>query len=43
MMSCEGQRTLGLQLPNIGAEIITNTILSVPYYSYSIKGPKTLF
>ena len=28
---------------NIGAEIITNTILEVPYYKYSIMGPNTLF
>ena len=28
----------------IGAEIISNTILGVPYYDYSITmGPKTLF
>ena len=31
-------------LPNIGAYIITNTILGVPYYYYyGIMGPKTLF
>ena len=28
---------------NIRAEKITNTILGVPYYNYSIMGPKTLF
>ena len=28
---------------NIGALIITDTILGVPYYNYSIVGPKTLF
>ena len=28
---------------NIGAKIIANTILGVPYYNYSILGPKTLF
>ena len=28
---------------NIGALIITNTIWGVPYYKYSIIGPKTLF
>ena len=26
---------------NIGALIITYTILGVPYYNYSIMGPKT--
>ena len=25
------------------AEVITNTILGVPYYKYSIMGPETLF
>ena len=28
---------------NIGAEINCNTILGVPYYSYSIMAPKILF
>ena len=28
---------------NIGAEIITNSAVGVPYYNYSIMGPKTLF
>ena len=28
---------------NIGASITTNTVLGVPYYKYSIMGPKTLF
>ena len=28
---------------NIGASIITYTILGVPYYNYSTMGPKTLF
>ena len=28
---------------NIGAYIITNTILAVPCYNCSIRGPKTLF
>ena len=28
---------------NIGALIITYTILGVPYYIYSIIGPKILF
>ena len=28
---------------NVGAEIITNTVLGVPYYNYSMMGPKTLF
>ena len=28
---------------NIGALIITSTIFGVPYYDYSIVGPKTLF
>ena len=28
---------------NIGAQIITYTILGVLYYNYSIMGPKTLF
>ena len=28
---------------NIGALVITNTILGVPYYTYSITGPETLF
>ena len=38
-----GCRVYGLNL-NIGAEIITNTIiLGVPYYIYSIVCPKTLF
>ena len=27
----------------IGALIITYTILGVPYYKYTIMGPKTLF
>ena len=27
----------------VGAERITNTTLGVPYYNYSILGPKTLF
>ena len=27
---------------HVGVEIITNTVL-VPYYKYSIVGPKTLF
>ena len=31
------------QRPNPGALIITNTILGVPYYNYSIMGPKTPF
>ena len=30
-------------LSNKGAEIITNTILGVPYYKYNIMGPKTPF
>ena len=28
---------------NIGALIITSTVVGVPYYSYSIMGPQTLF
>ena len=28
---------------NIGASIITNTMVGVPDYHYSITGPKTLF
>ena len=28
---------------NIGAKIITNTIVGVPYYDYSTRGPKALF
>ena len=28
---------------NIGAQIITNTILVVPYYNFGIMGPNTLF
>ena len=28
---------------NVGALVITNTVLGGPYYSYSIMGPKTLF
>ena len=32
-----------ISLHNIGALIITYTILAVPYYNYSIMGPKTLF
>ena len=28
---------------NIAASKITHTILVVPYYNYSIMGPKTLF
>ena len=28
---------------NVGAQIITHTILGVPYYIYSIMGPRTLF
>ena len=28
---------------DIGAKLITNTTLGVPYYKYSITGPKTLF
>ena len=27
----------------MGAYLITNTILGVPYYNYSILGPKTPF
>ena len=27
----------------VGAPIITNTILRVPYYTYSIMGPENLF
>ena len=30
-------------LLNIGASIIASTILGVPYYNYSITGPKILF
>ena len=37
------QRTPKPALMNIGAEIITNTIVPVPYYNYSIMGPKPLF
>ena len=29
--------------PNIGALIVTYTILEIPYFNYSIMGPKTLF
>ena len=28
---------------NIGAVMVTYTILGVPYYNYSRMGPKTLF
>ena len=35
-------RTKGLRC-NIGAYITTNTILGVPYYKYSVMGPRTLF
>ena len=28
---------------NRGAYIVTNTIVGVPYYNYSIMGPQTLF
>ena len=28
---------------NIGAQIITNTVVGVPYYNHSIMGPKALF
>ena len=35
-----GSQELGV---NIGASIITYIILGVPYYNYSILGPKTLF
>ena len=31
-----------VNIGNIGASIITNTILVVPCYNYSIMGPKTL-
>ena len=31
------------QDPTIGAWMITNTILGVPYDDYSLMGPKTLF
>ena len=37
-----GSRVSGLG-GNIGASIVTYTILGVPYYSYCIVGPKTLF
>ena len=29
--------------PSIGALVVTQTILGVPYYNHSITGPKTLF
>ena len=32
----------GLEV-HIGALIVTYTILGVPYYKYSIMGPKTVF
>ena len=31
------------QSPNLGAEMVTYTILGVAYDNYSILGPKTLF
>ena len=34
---------LAMCLFNTGASTITSTILGVPYYKYSILGPKTLF
>ena len=37
------RRPLQLMSSNIGALIITYTILGAPYYNYSIMGPKTLF
>ena len=42
-----GLRILAVRLQDarlltIGASIITNTIVGVPYYSYSIVGPLTL-
>ena len=35
-------RVWGVLEINTGASIFTNTILGVPYYTYSIMGPKTL-
>ena len=37
------QAPIGSGSDNIGAQIVTNTILEVSHYNYSIMGPKTLF
>ena len=42
--ACERRGALRMQgLFTIGALMITNTILGVPYYTYSVMGLKTLF
>ena len=37
------QKSTSTETATVGASIITNTILGVPYCNYSILGPKTLF
>ena len=41
--TCSNSATCCHLPSNMGALVITHTILGVPYYSYSIMGPKTLF
>ena len=41
--ACFSNRQILGTTSTIGASIITNTIVGVSYYKYSIIGPKTLF
>ena len=44
LLSCNGTEALAISgKPAIEAEIITNTVVGVPHYSYSIMVPQTLF